>query len=99
MLVMFDLPVGSKRAKTDYRRFRDFLQDDGFAMLQYSVYGRHCATRESADAHAARVRFALPPAGEVRILRVTEAQYARMEVFRNFERRHPEPAPAVLELW
>ena len=99
MLVMFDLPVDTKAAKTAYRHFREFLQDDGFSMLQFSIYGRHCATREGADTHAARVRRSLPPEGEVRVLRVTEAQYSRMEIFRKFERRRPEQAPEMLELW
>jgi len=99
MVVLFDLPVKTKLDKYRYRRFHDFLTDDGFRMLQYSVYSRHCASREVSQAHAQRVRRATPPRGEVRVLRVTEAQFARMEIFRNSRRERSEPVPLQLEFW
>ncbi len=99
MVVMFDLPVKTKIDRTRYRKFHDFLLDDGFGMLQYSVYGRHCMSREKGDVHAKRVRTQTPPRGEVRILRVTEAQYARMEIHRNFTAQKPEAAQLPLEFW
>lgn len=99
MLVMFDLPVKTKNDKREYRLFRGFLLDDGFGQLQYSVYGRHCASREVSETHGKRVHRAIPPRGEVRILRVTEAQFARMEIVRNYAPRPPEPTPLPLEFW
>lgn len=99
MVVMFDLPVITKKQKTDYRHFHEFLIDDGFTMMQYSVYGRHCATREKADAHLQRVRRSTPPQGEVRVLRVTEAQFARMAIFRDRVPTRAESVPKQLEFW
>jgi len=42
LFVLFDLPVGTKLERRDATRFRNFLKDDGFMMLQYSVYARVC---------------------------------------------------------
>lgn len=99
MIVMFDLPVQTKLHKTRYRQFHDFLLDNGFMMLQYSIYGRHCASREKGETHARRVKRATPRQGEVRILTVTEAQFGKMQVFRNFERKKVEQPPLPLEFW
>ena len=98
LVVMFDLPMVSKSEKRQYVRFRSLLFDEGFSMLQFSVYGRHHATRERAEATVRRIVRGLPK-GEIRVLRVTEVQFARMEVFSNFDRRPPESAPSQLELW
>lgn len=98
LVVMFDLPTVTKVQKRRYTRFRGLLLDEGFAMLQFSVYGRHHATREKTEATVRRVVRGLPP-GEIRILRVTEAQFARMEIYSNSVRGEPESAPSQLELW
>lgn len=99
MIVMFDLPVQTKLQKTRYRQYHDFLLDNGFMMLQYSIYGRHCASREQGETHARRLKKATPRQGEVRILTVTEAQFGKMQVFRNFERKKVEQPPLPLEFW
>lgn len=99
ILAMFDLPTDTKAARKAYTRFRKALLVDGFARMQYSVYVRHCASRENADVHEGRVEGALPPDGEVRIIRITDKQYERMRVFWGKRRRRPEAAPAQLELF
>lgn len=99
MMVMFDLPVQTNVDKTHYRHFHDFLLDDGFLMMQFSVYGRHCASREIAETHQRRVGLAVPPNGQIRVLQVTEAQFGRMTIFENYVVRKPEPAPLALEFW
>ena len=40
MLVMFDLPTGSKKERRSYADFRKFLIKDGYHMEQFSVYSR-----------------------------------------------------------
>lgn len=95
-LVMFDLPTTTAQEKHDYVRFRRLLLQDGFMMLQWSVYARHCHSVEAFEGHAARVRRNLPPAGEVRILRMTDAQFRRMEIFRKRKRAKNEPPPGQL---
>ena len=43
LFVFFDLPVGTKPDRRWATRFGKFLKDDGFMMLQLSVYARACA--------------------------------------------------------
>ena len=99
IVAMFDLPVDSKAARRRYAQFRKALIKDGFAMMQFSVYIRHCASRENAEVHTRRVEDAVPDDGEVRVLTVTDKQFERMRVFWGKMRKPPEPAPAQLELF
>lgn len=99
LVAMFDLPVDTKKARRAYAQFRKKLLQDGFSKMQFSVYIRHCASEENTDVHEKRVENALPPDGEVRIIRITDKQYERMSVFWGKKRRPPEPPPAQLELF
>jgi len=99
VLAMFDLPVDDKEARRRYTRFRKALLKDGFARMQFSVYIRHCASRENAQVHILRVENAVPADGEVRVLTITDKQYERMRVFWGKKRKPPEPPPAQLELF
>jgi len=99
LVVMFDLPTKTNSDKQRYRHFRNLLLDEGFRMLQYSVYARHLATRERTDAKTDRILRNIPYRGEVRLLKVTEAQYSRMQIISNYKRRRPESEPPQLELW
>ncbi|MFN0044708.1 MAG: CRISPR-associated endonuclease Cas2 [Alphaproteobacteria bacterium] len=80
MFVFFDLPVGTKTDRRNAARFRNFLKDDGFMMLQWSVYARVCRGEDAVGKHALRVTKSLPPRGSVRTLQVTDKQYARMKL-------------------
>jgi len=80
LFVFFDLPVGTKAERRDASRFRNFLKDDGFMMLQYSVYARVCKAEDGAMKHVARVTRNLPGKGSVRSLQVTDRQYGRMRL-------------------
>jgi CRISPR-associated protein Cas2 len=80
VMVFFDLPVGSKEQRRTATRFRNFLKDDGYMMLQWSVYARVCRGEEAVAKHISRVTKNLPSKGSVRALQVTERQYARMKM-------------------
>jgi CRISPR-associated protein Cas2 len=99
VFAMFDLPVETPVQRRDYARFRKDLRADGFLMMQYSVYFRHCANAESAAAHIRRMGARVPPQGEVRFMMVTDAQFARIRIFTGNRRRPPETPPAQLEFF
>lgn len=99
LVVMFDLPVVTKPQRRQASLFRLGLRKDGFQMLQYSVYGRCCPSEENTDVHAARILSWLPPEGEVRLIRFTDAQFARMQVFHGKRRKRSEKAPRQLEIF
>jgi len=76
LFVFFDLPVETKKERKAATDFRKALLRDGFSMLQYSVYNRHCASDESAQVHIKRTRAATPEKGQVSILKITDRQYS-----------------------
>ena len=80
ILVFFDLPVSSGKDRKAYARFRKFLINDGYDMLQFSVYSRITQNHDDAKKHTVRLSKNLPPRGSVRVLQVTEKQYAAMQV-------------------
>lgn len=99
IVVLFDLPTDTKRAKKHYSRFRKSLLEDGFSMMQYSVYYRHCASKENTAVHLERIRSIVPPDGEVRVCQFTDKQFSRMEVYLGKRRIRTEDAPAQLEMF
>lgn len=50
----------------------------GFDMLQFSVYSRITRNNDDARKYINKVKAILPPVGSVRVLQVTEKQYAGM---------------------
>lgn len=98
VFVFFDLPVGTKSARRHANRFRNFLKDDGYMMLQFSVYARVVRGEDSVDKHITRVKMNLPPEGSVRTLTVTERQYARMKLLLGDSSKNEKAAPQQLVL-
>lgn len=80
VIVFFDLPVGNKPQRTAAARFRADLLNDGYMMLQFSVYARLCRAQEAVDKHIKRIQGFLPPTGSIRALQVTDKQYNRMSI-------------------
>ena len=57
------------------------LLEDGYTMIQYSVYARACVTQERIATHSRRIQKMIPPDGSVRCLFVTNIQWDKMFVF------------------
>ena len=87
MMVLFDLPVLTKRERQDATKFRKFLLDQGFDMCQLSVYMRFCAGKEQTNVYTRRVQGALPPSGNVQIICFTDKQYENIVSFDGPRRR------------
>lgn len=81
VLVFFDLPTDTKQDRKRYAEFRKQLLGDGFTMFQFSIYVRHCASRENADVHIKRVKSFIPEHGDVGILCITDKQFGEIEIF------------------
>lgn len=80
LLVFFDLPVVSRADRRAYTVFRRFLINDGYDMIQFSVYGRILNGLDAEAKHFKRLVDNLPPTGSVRCLSVTEKQFASMKL-------------------
>ncbi|MCX0291940.1 CRISPR-associated endonuclease Cas2 [Lactobacillus kullabergensis] len=78
LMIMFDLPTGTAEERKEYRQFHKKLINEGFLMVQFSVYVRVCVTRQTAKFLENRIRKFLPRGGLVQSLMVTEKQYNDM---------------------
>lgn len=99
VLVFFDLPTETRKERKIATKFRKNLLDDGFAMFQFSIYMRFCASRENADVHTKRVRNNLPEKGKVGIMQITDKQFGMMEVFYGTKPMETEQPAQQLELF
>lgn len=98
LFVFFDLPVKTTSERRAATRFRNFLKDDGYMMLQLSVYARVCRGEDAADKHVQRVTRNLPGKGSVRALQVTDRQYARMRLLLGEAKKNERVAPQQMVL-
>ena len=94
VLVHFDLPTDTKRDRKAYADFRKKIMKDGFQMFQFSMYIRHCSSKENAEVHVKRVKSILPAKGHVGILCITDKQFGMMEIYRG---RETVKAPATVQ--
>ena len=99
LITMFDVPVLTKEDRRDYVRLRKGLLRAGFMQLQFSVYARWCESEDAAKVLRKIVRGVLSPGGEVRIMTVTERQFAKMEVFFGRKKHAAEAPPEQFTLF
>lgn len=99
LIVMFDLPVASKPDRRRYTRFRKFLIEDGYSMMQFSVYARVVVGLDGVNTHMNRLRASLPPVGHIRAIAVTEKQYASMWFLVGEPTSQEEIVGSQLQIW
>lgn len=99
VLVFFDLPTETKKDRRTAAQFRKALLKDGFNMFQFSIYMRHCPSRENANVHIKRVKHLLPKHGHVGILHITDKQFGMMELFYGQREIETEKPTQQLELF
>lgn len=98
-VVMFDLPVQTKLQRTEASRFRKFLIDCGFSMLQFSVYVKYWPTGGVDHATIRAVKDSLPPDGSVRIVPITDRQWSSSYRFEGRQNDIPEECPEQLTIF
>lgn len=99
VMVFFDLPTETKKERKSAADFRKKLMGDGFTMFQYSIYVRHCASKENAEVHLRRVKGLIPEHGQVAIITITDKQFGEIELFSNQKERPPDAPGQQLELF
>ncbi|MCO5233539.1 MAG: CRISPR-associated endonuclease Cas2 [Chitinophagales bacterium] len=99
ILVFFDLPTETKAQRAVASKFRQVLLDDGFKMFQFSIYLRHCSSRENTEVHIQRTKNHLPKLGKIGILKVTDKQFEQMELFFAQKKTQVPIGPQQLELF
>lgn len=99
LIVFFDLPVTSKEKKRAYTLFRRFLLQDGYDMVQWSVYGRVVNGTDDSEKHLKRLASNLPSEGSVRCLQISEKQFTSMKLLvgtRSFQEKKVNDAQFLL---
>ncbi len=99
VVVMFDLPVGTKAERRAATKFRQWLLDEGYEMSQFSIYLRLCAGKEAVDRRVTAIAKARPTKGSVHILAVTDRQFENMVIFRGAKRSRGPSTPNQLTLF
>lgn len=80
VIVMFDLPTTTSHQRRRYRWFRKYLIDDGFVMMQESIYTKICLNMHAVRQVELNVEKNKPPQGLVQVMSVTERQFASMRL-------------------
>lgn len=83
MIVSFDIPTTTKSSKKEYTEFKKFLLNNGYIMLQYSVYSRFCINQAAVNKHKRRLEKNLPKIGQIMVICITEQQYLSMQTMSN----------------
>ena len=96
LFCLFDLPTNTKAQRKRAAAFRKNLVEDGFDMMQFSVYKRFCGSTESCEVHIKRIRQWLPKEGTVSILKFTDKQFGDIETFEGILPKKKEKTPQQL---
>jgi CRISPR-associated protein Cas2 len=99
VLVLFDLPTNTKKERKIAAKFRKNLILNGFAMFQFSIYMRFCASKENAEVHIKRVKNELPEHGKIGIICITDRQFGAMEIFYGQKQQDKVAPSQQLELF
>lgn len=98
-LVMFDLPVKTKRQRREATQFRNLLLDMGYGMVQYSVYARYTPTQAGNRSTIQVIKENLPPKGHVRILHISDHQWSTSLRFSSMRRDVEGETPDVFTVF
>ena len=78
MLLFFDLPSVTNSDLKEYRKVRKFLIENGFSMLQESVYSKLLLHNTASINMVDKLQKNKPEKGSVCMLIITEKQYQKM---------------------
>lgn len=76
MIIFFDLPTITQQDRREYRMFRKFLINEGFIMMQESVYTKLLLNSTAIGTMQYRIERNKPKKGLVQSLVITEKQFA-----------------------
>lgn len=78
-IVFFDLPNVYAKDRRNYMLFRKFLINEGFLMMQESVYSKIVLNSIQAELLNEKIRKNAPKKGIIQLMTITEKQYANIE--------------------
>jgi len=99
MMVMFDLPTETVAQRKSATKFRKFLLDEGFEMVQFSVYVQFTGTSENSQKFIKAIQKNNPAYGDVNILFFTDKQFANIIHIKNHVPKSLKKQPDQFELF
>lgn len=90
MIIFFDLPVETVIDRRNYRKFRKFLIENGYMMMQYSIYSKILLNPQSLNSHRTKLAKHVPKKGLVESLLITEKQYANIVTLSASNKTHEQ---------
>lgn len=79
VMVFFDLPTETAKDRKIYNKFRKFLINEGFLMMQESVYAKLALNNSIVNSIKDKINKNKPPKGIVQLLVITEKQFSSIE--------------------
>lgn len=79
VIVFFDLPTETAKDRKIYAKFRKELINEGFIMLQESIYSKLALNNSIVKSIKEKIYKNKPPKGIVQMLTITEKQYSSIE--------------------
>lgn len=79
LLIFFDLPTDTVKDRKRYREFRKLLINEGFVMMQESVYSKLTLNSSIANSTKDKIYKNKPPKGIIQMLTITEKQFSSIE--------------------
>lgn len=79
ILIFFDLPTETTKDRKIYSKFRKFLINEGFIMMQESIYVKLTLNNSVTKSIKERIEKNKPEKGIVQMLIITEKQFNSME--------------------
>ena len=79
ILVFFDLPIETAKERKIYSKFRKLLINEGFIMMQKSVYSKLALNNSVVKTIKDKINKNKPPDGIVQMLTITEKQFSSIE--------------------
>lgn len=102
ILTIFDLPVVTNQQRKLATRFRNDLMDEGFVMIQFSVYARSCVTHEMLEKYTKKIMKLAPDTGLVHLIFITDHQWGKIMTIKDpdYQGNREEPEmPDQMTFW
>lgn len=102
LMVMFDMPTDTKKARKKYRYLRNELLKEGYMMMQFSIYIRSFHSYEAALNGKKRLKDFIASnikKGKIRLIMFTDKQFGNMDIIVGLKEENEKNAPKQLLLF
>lgn len=99
LMVMYDLPTRTKQQRRNAQVYREMILNEGFDMVQLSVYVKYIPNATGARPVYMALKNTVPADGLVRMIRLSDEQWAQQHRFFGLKTLKVEEKPDVLDIF